>query len=557
MAAFVEEKAQAIRLDEPPLEWGELGFDRLFPSVFGLDAKDTPIFGWQAKLLPQDRKIEVIKRFLSSQEHAIVGDKNFTLSEIATLMFAQLRKSSAQESGLHFNKAVVTIPYNSRGIARKYTKTCAAMGNIQVLALINEPTAAAMSVTPREHSDQTSLIVDWGGGTLDVTVVDSYRKKFVERTSSGVAKLGGVDFDGAIMQWLSRELTEIENYSTAEKSLLRLDVERAKILLSSEEEVTIRLPRGDAVRFSREEFEAATSHLIKKAHEPLERCLTDIAESDGFQDIHNLILVGGTCLIPAVREFISEIVQLPPAPISNPMTATAEGAAIAAAILQGELPDYQFKVSTQHALGVLAVSHLGEKPHFSTIIPRNQSLPARGTDRYTPVIDHQEWLNLTVVEGDAEKSSTDESSVELQHWRVPIENPKPLDEIIFDITYRYDTDGIIHVSVNNPLDQKALFRAEVTSDLQEKRKLVEVATNARNTIANGVLPPTQARPHQNLTPEISESLIIARTKISPFIDSEESENLLSLCNRIEESNGSDTVLLQALDNFKDRYSYLV
>lgn len=539
------------------MEWGELGFDRLFPSVFGLDEKNTPIFGWEAKMLPQNRKIEVIKRFLASEEYAIVGDKSFTLSEIATLMFAQLRKSSAQESGLQFNKAVVTIPYNSRGIARKYTKTCAAMGHIQVLALINEPTAAAMSVTPRESADRTSMIVDWGGGTLDVTVLDFYNKKFVERTSSGVAKLGGVDFDSAIMLWLSKELKEIENYSPAEKSLLRLDVERAKILLSAEEEVTIRLPRGDAVRFSREEFQAATNHLIKKAQEPLERCLADIAESNGFQDIHNLILVGGTCLIPAVRDFISEIVQLPPTPVNNPMTATAEGAAIASAILQGDLPDYQFKVSTQHALGVLAVSHFGEKPHFSTIIPRNQGLPARKTDRYTPVIDHQEWLNLTVVEGDVDKSATDESSVELQHWRVPIEDPRPLDEIVFDITYHYDTDGIIYVSVHNPLDQQDLFKAEVSNDDQDKRKLVEVATKARDTITNGVLSQTEERPHKNLTPEISESLIIARTKISPFIDSEESENLLSLCGRIEETNGSDTVLLHALENFKDKYSYLV
>jgi len=558
VSVFDNDKVLPIRIDEPPLEWGELGLDRLFPSVFGLDERDRPLFGWKAKFLPQNQKIEAAKRFLSAEEHAIVGSKNFTLDEIATLIFAQLRKSSASESGLHFNKAVVTVPSNSRGMARKRTKTCAAMGHIQVLALINEPTAAAMAATHDLSVDKTTLVVDWGGGTLDVTVLDTRRKVFVERTSSGVSALGGVDFDSAIMLWLAQQASEIENYSQAEKSLLRLEVERVKILLSTQEQATIRLPRGDAIRLSREQFEASTQHLLRKAREPLERCLADVADSDGPNDIHSLILVGGTCLIPSVRDFISEIVQLEPTPVDNPMTATSEGAAIASAILQDDLPDYDLKVSTQHALGVLAVSHFGDQPHFSTIIPRNQRLPARGSDRYTPVIDHQEWLNLTVVEGDPEKSLNDESSVELQHWRVPIQNPKPMDEVVFDITYRYDTNGIIHVNVTNPLDHSSMFAAEVVEQQQDKRKMVETANNARSAVSTGVLDKKAERQaHTNLPKELSDDLIIARTKISPFIDSEEANNLLSLCDRIVETNGLDTVLLQALQNFKDKYSYLI
>ena len=147
VAIFEGDDVSTIRIGEPPLEWGELGHDLLFPSVFGLDEKSKPLFGWDAKLLPPKQKIEAIKRFFFAEEHAIVGNESFTLNEISTYLFAQLRKSAAQESGVHFDKSVVTIPANSRGNARKRTKICAGMANIKVLALINEPTAAAMAAT--------------------------------------------------------------------------------------------------------------------------------------------------------------------------------------------------------------------------------------------------------------------------------------------------------------------------------------------------------------------------------------------------------------------------
>jgi len=133
-----------------------------------------------------------------------------------------------------------------------------------------------------------------------------------------------------------------------------------------------------------------------------------------------------------------------------------------------------------------------------------------------------------------------------------------MDEVVFDITYRYDTNGIIHVNVTNPLDHSSMFAAEVVEQQQDKRKMVETANNARSAVSTGVLDKKAERQaHTNLPKELSDDLIIARTKISPFIDSEEANNLLSLCDRIVETNGLDTVLLQALQNFKDKYSYLI
>lgn len=556
VSIFESGEINTVRIGEPPLEWGELGHDLLFPSVFGLDDQNKPLFGWEAKLLPPRQKIEAIKRFFFAEEHAMVGEESFTLNEISTYLFAQLRKSAAQESGVHFDKSVVTIPANSRGNARKRTKTCAGMANIKVLALINEPTAAAMAAT--KGQTETVMVVDWGGGTMDVTVLETRNNRFVERTSAGVSTLGGVDFDTAIMEWLSDTLEDIKNYSQAEKGFLRLEAERAKILLSAEQEVSLRLPRGESVRLSRLKFEEMIQPLLQRAREPVERCLTDMAETDTLLNIDSLVLVGGTSQIPAVQNFIADVARLPISPVSNPMTATAEGAAIASAILQGEMPDYNFQVTTQHALGVLAVSHLEAKPHFSTIISRNQGLPARGTERFAPVVDHQEWLNLAIMEGDPTKPPDDLGSVELQHWRVPITSPKPMNECIFDITYRYDTDGIMHVDVSDPLNQTSLLAARVPEDdLHAKRKLVETSDHARTTVHDDSLEKSEAAPHPELPPYLAADIIMIRTKVAPFLDMEESARLLALCDRVVETQGIDEVLVQALHNFRDKYSYLI
>ena len=556
VSVFENGEISTVRIGEPPLEWGELGHDLLFPSVFGLDDQNKPLFGWEAKLLPPRQKIEAIKRFFFAEEHAMVGNESFTLNEISTYLFAQLRKSAALESGVHFDKSVVTIPANSRGNARKRTKTCAGMANIKVLALINEPTAAAMAAT--KGQTETVMVVDWGGGTLDVTVLETRNNRFVERTSAGVSTLGGVDFDTAIMGWLSDTLEEIRNYSQAEKGFLRLEAERAKILLSTEQEVSIRLPRGESVRLSRLKFEELIRPLLQRAREPVERCLADVAEADMLLQIDSLVLVGGTSQIPAVQSFIAEVAQLPISPVSNPMTATAEGAAVASAILQGEMSDYNFQVTTQHALGVLAVSHLEAKPHFSTIIPRNQGLPARGTERFSPVVDHQEWLNLAIMEGDPTKPPDDLGSVELQHWRVPITSPKPMSQCLFDITYRYDTDGIMHVDVSDPLNQTSLLAARVPEDdHQEKRKLVETSDNAKTTVHDESLEKSATDPLPELPPYLAADIIMIRTKVAPFLDMEESAKLLALCDRVVETEGADDLLVQALHNFRDKYSYLI
>ena len=146
-------EVEVIRIDTPPVEWEQFGYDRVFPTVFGYGENREPLFGWAAKQAETDTKIEAVKRLFATEDHVPIGNEQFLVDEIATMLFAQLKRSAAAESGHEMSKAVVTIPANSRGRARQRTKECAGMGGIDVLTLMNEPTAAAMTQSGGSNSN--------------------------------------------------------------------------------------------------------------------------------------------------------------------------------------------------------------------------------------------------------------------------------------------------------------------------------------------------------------------------------------------------------------------
>ncbi|HIG17081.1 MAG TPA: Hsp70 family protein, partial [Candidatus Handelsmanbacteria bacterium] len=221
VAVFSDGEVEVLRIDSPPVEWEQFGYDRVFPSVFGYGENREPLFGWAAKLAETETKIEAVKRLFATEDHVTVGDEQFLVDEIATMLFAQIKRNVAAESGHDLDRAVVTIPANSRGRARQRTKLCAGMGGIEALALMNEPTAAAMAATRRNREDQSVMVIDWGGGTLDVTVLDAIEGTFMEQTSSGIQRCGGLDFDSSIMKWLAESTPGSEGWSGIERSLLR------------------------------------------------------------------------------------------------------------------------------------------------------------------------------------------------------------------------------------------------------------------------------------------------------------------------------------------------
>src|SRR5690606_39250971 len=359
----------------------------------------------------------------------------FAVEEVSTMLFAELKAAAARQ-GVDAQQAVITVPANSRGLARFRTKVCAGMGGFQVLALLNEPTAAAMAYAARYPGDRQVLVFDWGGGTLDVTILQSVDGVFLEQASKGLPTKGGLDFDTRLRKLLLDTIPDTSGWTPAQRHRFQLDVELAKIRLSQQEFTVVQLPDGESRRITRSMFEEAVKPLIEEARRPIHQCLKDIGAGPGAVDA--VVMVGGTSKIPAVRRFVAELLEQEPAVGIDPMTAVGEGAAIAAAVLTGELETHDFFVATEHALGTIAVHPTTDELTFSEIIPRNHKLPASKTETFRPLTPEQDRWTLQVIEGDPSMPLGHPDNVVLQEYHVRWE-PGRADRTL-DMTYEYDVD---------------------------------------------------------------------------------------------------------------------
>ena len=558
-ARFSSGEIEVIPIGRPTDDWAALGFDAVLPSVVALDDDRTMKFGWDAKLLSTDKKFEAIKRLFKAEEVASAGGEDFLVEEVAAALFGHIRRR-VLENGVDFTSAVITVPANSRGLARYRTKVCAGIGEIEPLALLNEPTAAAMAYSRRQVADeQTVLVFDFGGGTLDVTLLDTREGMFFEQASRGMPRLGGIDFDNAIFQDLVQHVANAGSWTTAEKNRVRVEVERAKINLSTQDEYTILIegliPSG--FRLTRPRFNELTRPFVERSGPAIERVLSDMRMGSG--DVDTLLLVGGMSKVPAVQQFVSELVGKEPATGVDPMTAIGEGAAIAAAILTGELTDSDFVVSTEHSLGTVVVDVEARDLRFSPIILRNQKLPARQTETFYPIFDEQESVLVTVIEGDDSQPVDHPDNVILTEFEVPIDPPRAVSEAGFDVTYSYDTDGLLHVDVID-----AMTGAPVTERVtvafrgaRDPRDLVAIAGRAREavdgaTVATGVVDPPEPR-----DPRTHDLVTKARSKVIPFVDDEEAAVISSLVEDLLAAETDATSAAQdALEAELRKYSFL-
>ena len=265
---------EPLRIDEPPDDWAVLGFDQVMPTILALGPDGKPKFGWAAKT-GHGEKIEAVKRLFREEESVVLEGQSFAVEEIATMLFSFM-KSQAAAAGVDANQAVVTVPANSRGLARYRTRVCASMAGLEVLALINEPTAAAMAHSLKSSYDQRLMVVDWGGGTLDVTILQASEGIFVEQASKGIQRLGGLDFDARLAQLVLESVPEADQWTPAQKAAFRLSIERAKILLSTQEMTNVVLPTGEVRQVTRERFTAAVQPLVDQVRGPIQQCLTDL-----------------------------------------------------------------------------------------------------------------------------------------------------------------------------------------------------------------------------------------------------------------------------------------
>jgi molecular chaperone DnaK (HSP70) len=408
-------------------------------------------------------------------------------------------------------------------------------------------------------AEQHVLVFDFGGGTLDVTLLDTREGMFFEQASAGVARLGGIDFDNAILRDLVEHVPNAESWTADQKNRVRLEVEKAKIELSNTDEFTIvvegLIPSG--FRLTRPRFNQITRPLLERSGSAIQRVLSDMRMVSGDVDV--LLLVGGTSKVPAVQQFVGELVGREPASGIDPLTAVAEGAAIAAAILTGEETDSDFVVSTEHALGTVVVDPQLIELRFSPIINRNQKLPARQTETFSPVFDNQESVNVSVIEGDPALPVDHPDNVILAEFEVPIDPPRSASEAGFDLTYTYDNDGLLHVDVVDAMTGAALTDRVIVSykGSRDPRELVSMAGRVRAAVGGSEVGDVGVARSPSLDPRSHELVTKARSKVIPFVDDAEASVIQGLVQAVLDASEDQRIDAQnSLESELRKYSFL-
>lgn len=544
-----------VTIDDLPIQWAPYGFDGVFPTVMAKDENDRISFGWEAKLHGSGAFNAVKRLFATQTDVAISGDGDaLDVEEVATMLFAEMRRR-ALAAGFSADRAVITVPANSKGRARHRTKICAGMAGFEVLALINEPTAAAMAYAQKHPEARRMLVFDWGGGTLDVTVLRSVDGVFIEEASSGLPRSGGLDFDARLQKIVSEVMPGLDQLGSREKMILKNEIELAKIRLSAAEETSIELPDGKPLRVTRSRFVQEVQPLIEESRIPIERCLKELGVGPGSFDA--LVLVGGTCKIPAVRDFVSKLVGIDFDPSFNPMTAVGEGAAIAAAILTGDLTTSDFFVSTEHALGTWIIDGPNaEGLNFSTLIPKGHKLPAKVSHPYVPAYRETESINIQVVEGDPEGVNPD--FVVLKEWDVPlVENYSDDSARDFTLQYEYDVDGILRVVATDNESGTILLDDDVSYGIAtDKRKLKQLSDRAKAAVETGTI--SDEAKVELSDPEAIKLLSQARNKVIPLLDDDEAKQIGALADALEKAAPSEVpAAREALRRALAPHSYLL
>nr|WP_107906871.1 Hsp70 family protein [Streptomyces chartreusis] len=423
--------------------WRREGFELLYPSVVGTSSlRPGTLFGWEAKLR-SERAVEACKRMLREEPFVKLGGERFAATTAAAGVFHAIAGAAEEEAATEIREAVITVPANATGAARFRTREAARAAGITVRTLLNEPTAAAIAYAHEMEIDGEFLVFDWGGGTMDATLLLHDDGFFDEKASRGVNRLGGLEIDARLRRMVLDQAPARGRWSDSEKRMFALEIERAKILLSHQESVRIQTPDDVTVEIGQDEFSEAIQDLINRALDPVEECLEQ-ARIDP-QDLTAVLMIGGSSQIPAVRAAVSEALdcELVDTSLCDPMTAVAEGAAISAAAMDGELKSI-IRVVNTHALGTITKDREGRRK-FSALIDRNQRLPQQRVKSYEPTKDNVSQLTVEVWEGDPDREVGHPDNVKLTDLVLTYPRHCTAEDGVFDLEYTYSKEGLLTV----------------------------------------------------------------------------------------------------------------
>ncbi len=497
---------------------------RTTPSVIGFTPKGERLVGQVAKrqrITNPENTVYSIKRFMGRRFAEVPGeikqvpfkvteasngdvrisvfDKQFSPPEISAMILQKLKKAAEDYLGEKIDKAVITVPAYFNDSQRKATKDAGQIAGLEVVRIINEPTAAALAYGLDKKKDQTIAVYDFGGGTFDISILEVGEGVVEVKSTNGDTHLGGDDIDQRVQDWITAEFLKESGIDLSKDKMaiqrLKEAAEKAKIELSTLMETEINLPfvTADAsgpkhllLKLTRAKLEALIEDLIQRSIAPCKQALSDAGLK--ASDIHEVILVGGQTRMPRIQALVQQVFGREPNKSVNPDEVVAVGAAIQGAVLSGDVKDVLLLDVTPLTLGIETLGGV-----FTRMISRNTTIPTKKTEVFSTASDSQPSVEIHILQGEREMSSDNRTLGRFHLDGIP---PAPRGIPKIEVTFDIDANGILHVSAkdmgtgkqqaititgHSGLDDKEIKRmvteAEAHSTEDKKRREVIDAKN--------------------------------------------------------------------------------
>ncbi len=428
---------------------------RTTPSVVGFKKDGERIVGETAKrqaITNPDRTIASIKRHMGTTHKETIEGKDYTPQEISAMILQKLKSDAEAYLGQAVTQAVITVPAYFNDAQRQATKDAGKIAGLEVLRIVNEPTAAALAYGLEKSEDQTILVYDLGGGTFDVSILELGDGFFEVKATSGDNHLGGDDFDQVIIDYLVAEFKKEQgvDLSKDKAAVQRLKdaAEKAKKELSGVMTTTISLPfitmvdgvpQHLEVNLTRAKFEELSATLVERTLAPTRQALKDAGLSSN--DIDKIVLVGGSTRIPAVQEAIKKLTGKEPHKGVNPDEVVALGAAVQAGVLTGDVKDVVLLDVTPLSLGIETAGGV-----FTKMIERNTTIPTSKSQVFSTYADNQPSVEIHVLQGEREMAAGNKTLGRFTLGDIPLA-PRGVPQI--EVTFDIDANGIVNVSATD------------------------------------------------------------------------------------------------------------